>query len=84
MYIAMLQNGGRADEAQQLYDGTPTPYNMYWYVQAAFLPEISKLRREGKLKQGKKVISRSSVYSDRDDILSIFLEGPNRIISESR
>ena len=56
LYIKMLRNSGRADEAHKLYDGVLTPFNMYWYVQAEFLPKLSKLRKAGKLTKGEKAI----------------------------
>ena len=57
LYIEMLRNSGRADEANELFDGEDvTPFNMYWYVQAEFLPNLSKLRKAGKLTKGEKAI----------------------------
>ena len=52
LYVVMLRNSGRADEAHKLYDGVPTPYNMYWFVQASLLPKIIRMRKAGMLKMG--------------------------------
>ena len=54
LYFEMLRSSGRTDDANKLYDGVPTAKNIYWYAQAEVLPKVSKLRKEGKLKQGTK------------------------------
>ena len=51
-----MKSLGRTDDFRALYDGTLSIHNMSWYIHSEFLPKICRLRREGKLTKGEKVI----------------------------
>ena len=55
-YVALLRSIGRTKELDRLYDGTITPDNYTWYIHAELLPKLNKLRSEGRLAKGKKIV----------------------------
>ena len=46
VYLVYLRSLGRIEEADELYDGTPTSENFTWYTHAELLPTLRKLRSE--------------------------------------